>query len=549
MLPVIKSCVRTSTLLAICGFLCIFIDVVKSSSTVSSRSSSASFFDPSPINAHHDSNCTVPADVFGPLPSSQMAALKLSMSETGLQRYTNEVFDWVENFLYELVLPDIVSSVDLGIANISYSLADFDMLSFSIESVSVSLQEATAVIAFAISDSSTDLTFNWGYSEDTWPYIGDDGYGEATVTDCSGNGEVSILLNTDLCPGTPIADLLSFDFNVGNIDITLHGGASWLYDLIIDVFIDIITQAFQDELSEAMGMAIEETVNGNLPSLDYTFSTDVGEDTYLDQRWLTAPKVGDHFISVSHHMMVSDLDTSEGVEPFTEVPMEMPDILDDFDIQMFLSSCAVNSMHHVFFNNGFYSGVIDPASKEFSTTHEFAALLTTDVLSQFIPNLIDYQGHSVVLSIEATARPNATVMPVALLVDNPTVLTARMDSPQGSILFDLNWDLQTSADVEMWTNISVKDGGYNATYFYLDHSAYSQSVSIKSSNIGSFEITQDIEQLMMLLASEVVCPWLTENQKHTLRLPASNFIDSNYEVIYHPPGYVFIHTGVIPDKA
>ena len=96
-------------------------------------------------------------------------------------------------------------------------------------------------LQFTISGLFCNTHMNWHYREDSWPHISDSGSADIGVSG------VSVVVNIHGFQSNqrPQVTVLSDGVNIGDLSIHLHGGASWLYQIFVNIFKGQIKDSIQ----------------------------------------------------------------------------------------------------------------------------------------------------------------------------------------------------------------------------------------------------------------------------------------------------------------
>ncbi|XP_050217248.1 putative BPI/LBP family protein At1g04970 [Mercurialis annua] len=168
-----------------------------------------------------------------------------------------------------LDLPDIEKSKKIrAIGKVDVVLSDIRINSVGIGSASV--QTGEDGISLAVLGATADLTMNWKYSYKNWVVvISGSGAASVQVKDM----EVGVTVSLREEDGTLKLSLMDCGCNVKDMSIKLDGGASWLYQLIVDAFEGPIASAIEKAISKKIKEGISK-LDSRLHSLPKQYSVD-----------------------------------------------------------------------------------------------------------------------------------------------------------------------------------------------------------------------------------------------------------------------------------
>jgi hypothetical protein len=78
---------------------------------------------------------------------------------------------------------------------------------------------------------------------------------------------ITVTVQITAASGKPVVTVTNANVNIENIDIKLHGGASWLYNFFIGILKGTIVHAIDTALSNAVTTNVDNGVNTALSTL------------------------------------------------------------------------------------------------------------------------------------------------------------------------------------------------------------------------------------------------------------------------------------------
>ncbi|KAL0399172.1 UNVERIFIED_CONTAM: putative BPI/LBP family protein [Sesamum radiatum] len=224
--------------------------------------------------------------------SHEEGYIAAEVSNKGLEFLKDLLIEKAESSLVPLELPKIdkyvkipfVGRVQMVLSNITIE---------RVHVTSSTLRTGDSGIVIDVSGATANLSMNWEYSYSTWllPITVSD-KGSATVEELTSFNsskveglEVGLTLSLKTLQGSLKLSLLECGCYVNDIYIKLDGGASWLYQGLVDAFESKISSAVEDAVSKKIKESIvgldsmlqslpKEVPVTNIAALNVTFVDD-----------------------------------------------------------------------------------------------------------------------------------------------------------------------------------------------------------------------------------------------------------------------------------
>ncbi|XP_073221255.1 putative BPI/LBP family protein At1g04970 [Cicer arietinum] len=209
------------------------------------------------------------------------AFISMLITQNGLDFVKQLLVEKAISSLISLQLPNIEKSTKIPLmGNVYLVLSNITMYRMDVPFSNVKPKE-TGIFILA-SGVSCNLSMNWYYSYSTW-------LGPVRISDHEvqvEGMEVGLTLGLKNQEGSLDLKLKDCDSNVKDVFIKLDGGASWLYQGIVDAFEGIIESAVKNAITKKLGKGISklDSYLKSLPkevpvddhsSLNVTFVNDV----------------------------------------------------------------------------------------------------------------------------------------------------------------------------------------------------------------------------------------------------------------------------------
>ncbi|KAK7316804.1 hypothetical protein RJT34_00529 [Clitoria ternatea] len=200
------------------------------------------------------------------------------ISEKGLEFAKDLLIEKGIDSILQLQLPEVEGSAKVPLVGTAQVvLSNITIKDIEVNSSSVKIGEDGIVLV--VSGATANLSLNWEYSCSSWLIpIGLSDSGTASVK--VKGMQVGLTIDLRNQEGTLNLILLESGCYVGDLSIKLDGGASWLYQLLVDAFEGGIASAVEEGISDKIREGIVDLDNllQSLPkqiSLDRTSALNV----------------------------------------------------------------------------------------------------------------------------------------------------------------------------------------------------------------------------------------------------------------------------------
>ncbi|XP_076895510.1 putative BPI/LBP family protein At1g04970 [Bidens hawaiensis] len=208
--------------------------------------------------------------------SDETGFISFGISQPGLEFAKDLLINTAISSLIPLQLPQIQQTVKIPVVGkVTMRLSDIVIYQVNVSSSVV--QPGHTGVTIVASGATAGLRFDWSYSYTTWLFeFTDSGVASVRVEGM----EIGMTLDLYNQQGTLRLSPQECGCYVDYISITLDGGASWLYQGIVDFFEDDIISAVEDTITSKVTDAIRK--------LDSKFQSFSKEITFGDFATLNA---------------------------------------------------------------------------------------------------------------------------------------------------------------------------------------------------------------------------------------------------------------------
>ncbi|GIQ87113.1 hypothetical protein KIPB_009087, partial [Kipferlia bialata] len=207
-------------------------------------------------------------------------------------------------------------------------------------------------------------------------------------------------------------NLEEFSFDLGDISIHLDGGASWLYNLVVNVFIDVIQDLFADQLDQVLAVTLRDFINDKIVNGKRLECPSADGEVMQDMRYTSVANIGTDFVSLHTSDYFYPKDEANTLDySFRPVDAEKPDLLSSEDSQVVVDRAVFESLYAAYQTQGLIGGHIDHDT----VIPSYQNMLTTNQLAAIAPELYAAYGPNqpISLAMRAGLEPQVSILPSA----------------------------------------------------------------------------------------------------------------------------------------
>jgi len=385
-----------------------------------------------------------------------------------IQRVKDILIPIVQPYVQGMTVPDVSGSTDTPIGvTIDYTITNIVVSSFSFGQSSVTLIPGSGV-QVQLTDSSATADMDWSYS--------------ASIVHGSGSAvdnlkmDLSLVLAVGEVSGKPSITVQSLSISITSIDITVHGGASWFYQVIVDIFKSKIKSIMESSLQSQLASVINQLANYYLRKSPTNYP--INKNLMIDYSFTTPPFLQPSF-SESDHTGQFVWSDPKIVCPFNPGPL--PDDLSGSPLTFIFSQDMGSCIASILFQLDSLSGLITPkmvpsnSPVQLNTSsHNMKVVLpqlyemypdqalNVKVWANTAPTVfIDSSTNYIDITIDGSAEVfvvNATLLP-AFLLDITLVLQAKVGFTGTNVTANIvNIKHNTTLDLSWIGNIDDMTG-------------------------------------------------------------------------------------------
>ncbi len=420
-------------------------------------------------------------------PHGNTPGTKVTISQNALQYMTNQVLPIIEKQVsQQLAIPDSTSEVDTPIGHVTLEAKNIKVQSFHLAAASLTVLPGKGLQA-NIQGCSVAIHLDWHYRKNSWPHVSDGGSADSSVS-----LNVALVLAITVGPdGKPVVQVPAVSTDVTGLDLHLHGGASWLYNIFLNVFKNSIRKSITSAIESNMSKAVTDNVAKILATINlkYPLRDGVIVDASFDEILF-----GSSFLTTGNMVEFIYLNGTR----YPGQPPAMPDTDPKYAgsmIQFAMSDYVLNTAAYAAFQAEPTHMLVNssylPSSLQF--------LMNTRAFKFLIPQLYNtYPDLPMQITIGVTSAPTFKVSP-----DVGTELSAEGDAnfqviqKGGAIasVFDIGVQAVLDANVMIVAQKNVT----------AELSVKKLSITLKESVVGPFDISV-LQEVVSTVVAYVLVP-------------------------------------------
>ncbi|CAM6027186.1 unnamed protein product [Sphagnum balticum] len=453
--------------------------------------------------------------------NSEGAGILGTLSEAGIAYVKEVLVNQILKEITPLSLPDMHSQVKSPIGQVDAAITHFQLSGANVSHSDVELAKA-GITVFA-GDITAQIRLHWAYQY-TSSYIpfplGDGGWADIEVKGMQA-GATSTL---QACNGTLRFIVVECGTYIEDLDIRLHGGASWLYQWFVYAFDDEIRGAIESAISTAIisGAGKLDTFLLELPRIlpiDDTSAIDVTvvDDPFVGPTFLSVAAKGE-FVSLKKSTVPPQPDHSLSPGIFCKDSAKM--------VTIALCDYVINSAAEVYYEAGELDWFVDKLPQQ--------SLLNTAFWKWVIPQLYKkYPNEDMALDFSVSGAPQVDFTKDGANALAAADLTILVKTDNGSV---------PVACLSMTLSMDAIAGlvGNNIT---AEVTLKDLNLQLKWSEIGKFPVKL-MQSTVRMIVAKVIIPIVNLNLKRGFPLPVFPAIDLQNADVRYDDGYILICSDV-----
>ncbi|XP_019183551.1 PREDICTED: putative BPI/LBP family protein At1g04970 [Ipomoea nil] len=463
--------------------------------------------------------------IHGESNEQQGGFVSVDISNKGLNFAKNILVETAESSLVPLELPDIKKSVDIPVVG-KVEMTLSNVVINTIDVVSSTIKTGDSGILIAVSGATANLTMNWRYSYKTWllPVISDEGKASVQVEGM----DIGLTLSLQNQQGSLSLSFLECGCFVEGISIHLDGGASWLYQGVLDAFEGKLVSAVEDAVSTRIGDGVVklDSVLQSLPN-----EIQITEFASLNVSFIGDPVMSNSSVVLAINGLLNNTNESILLKHYHGLLLPLIARKDpDGMITIFLHENVIKSALSVYFKADKMHWIVDQVPDQ--------ALLNTAEWRFIIPKLYKlYPNDDMSLNISVSSTPSIKIEEHQIYVMIPAdIIINVLDEDEVVPVACISVEITGWVSAKMLSSIlsgSVK----------LDH----YTMSLKWSKIGNLHLFL-VQTMMSAMLRTVVLPLVNIRLQLGYHLPSFYGYELQNAEIFFTDSWITISSDVAPIK-
>ncbi|KAG9392547.1 LBP / BPI / CETP family N-terminal domain [Carpediemonas membranifera] len=442
---------------------------------------------------------------------------KVAITTEGLTKWSSTFVDQILDGMAQSKFPPISGWQQVAlVGNVTYTISNLKLTSYTLGGLQATTDPKTKELVIVMSDFNPDATFDYVGDKVSFPHVHEAGTGSGSLKGATLTVRVNI--HPDPVTLIPTETVTSCLMSVKDMNVSLHGGASWLIDMFVAIFKSTVIRMLEEQGSIQGTRIVKQVMHEQLSKWVPYYAFTNGDA--WDERLVGSVEYGDNFAAFTTAGVTRYMNQSATLPGLSKA---LPDLINSKALQIFIHEEAIDSMIGTGFRHGYYAGDATKAT----AAPSMARFMNTDGWKSSIPGVRGLPSQDLTLHINANAKPYVKVFPAALYVGFDTTVTVK-----GSIsgeLATLNWGTGYSASMTT---------GPASDLFLFKFESYNQTLSVASSNVGDFAVTGPITAMFKVLGKGVANHLTALYDGSTLGIPTpliNNVEFSDVATSYAPP--------------
>eukprot|EP01120_Amphizonella_sp_Union-15-10_P001965 TRINITY_DN1210_c0_g1_i1.p1 TRINITY_DN1210_c0_g1~~TRINITY_DN1210_c0_g1_i1.p1 ORF type:complete len:369 (+),score=82.53 TRINITY_DN1210_c0_g1_i1:950-2056(+) len=362
----------------------------------------------------------------------------------------------------------------------------------------------------------------WHYRRADWPHISGSGKLSIDLATTS----IEIRLGVSDVAGKPSLIVQSVVIDIGHLSIHDSGGASWLYNLFIDVLKGLITR----DIEKAIEGVIRNEIDNNLNKLlsNIPVNQNIANIAELELGLSSSPLFGSGYATfpeLGEFVLLPNRASPYAPPPFQGI------VSSSYMLELSISPYLLDTASWAFFTAGYMQGTIKADQVPANSPVQF----NTSSWSPFLPALYQkYPNYLMQVTLKADAVPTATFSASGVTVTGTGEIDIFVVLANKEVVpaFTLGVTLSATGTA------SVSGQKISGKLMYLSDSFY-----LKASYIGPFN-PANIETLLKFALSGVVIPYLNNYLAPGFTIPLIDGVEVIDPVISYNNGFIELSTNL-----
>eukprot|EP01130_Rhizamoeba_saxonica_P014042 TRINITY_DN6077_c0_g1_i1.p1 TRINITY_DN6077_c0_g1~~TRINITY_DN6077_c0_g1_i1.p1 ORF type:complete len:476 (-),score=90.37 TRINITY_DN6077_c0_g1_i1:754-2181(-) len=454
--------------------------------------------------------------------SSTNPGFKATITNEGIEYAKQVGIQSLIQLISQMKIPDQSGSVNTHvIGHINWEIQDI-----TVKKISTPSNELTIVpnqgLQLKMSNVALSLHANWKYREHSFPHIKSHGTVDISIS----SSTLGSLVKFSESGGQISCNSANVDVALNHLDIHVHGGASWLYN----IFIKIFRSKIHDAVDKVIKAAIENGIDKNLDQLLKTIpmKQEIGPLVDADYSLVDNPRfLPTYFTLDAKGLFTPKKDPS----PPSFAPEKIPDEENSSSmLQVTFSEYVANTASLAFFKAG-----------------EMEILITPEDVPASSPVKLDTNSFEFIVPALYKKYPNKTLNIYLYASDYPRVSMDATNGLTGSAVALMEFIVMEEPKVSVFT-LGITASMTAKAYLTGNNLAgnitdVKEAVSLVKSQIGNFDLTQ-VDSIIELLVEVGLVPLVNTVINKGVPIPTIQNVEFVKPEVGIGNGYLYVDTSV-----
>ncbi|KAI1892416.1 hypothetical protein AGOR_G00133130 [Albula goreensis] len=444
--------------------------------------------------------------------------IQVALTNKGLQYGTRVGADLLQTKIETVSIPQVSGSVSLGpLGSVQYALSGMKVVKVNLPLPTVGFSEGTGVKA-DLSGLNIAVSGRWNTH---YHIIRDGGTFDLAVFRI---GTASVVKLGSDSKGHLSVSSVKCSSSVGDIQISFHGGASFIFKSFVKYFKPEIQSKIQQNICPLFEESIQD-VEKYLAGMKVSFQ--VTPTLLIDMPLVSPPMVQTSNLNLSFKGEFYDV-KQHTEPPFVADPFQLPQ-QDGFMVSLGMSEFTLNSATFAYFSGGkFQINITDKMIPPESPIH-----LTTTSFGAFVPQLPQmYPNMQMLFHVYATETPMFSFLPDNVTLSLSASAKAYVIEKNSSLVPVFRLDSNAS-----FSGRFLLEGGKLKGSLMLNN----VTLTLGASEVGTFQ-TGTLQYMLRMAMNVAVLPKVNEKLKAGIPLPAIGHVQWVNSMLKVKKGFVAVAT-------
>ena len=447
---------------------------------------------------------------------------RATLTKDGVNHMVQRALPNVLSQLQSIPVPDQHGTASSPIGDINYNITDIVISGLKVGALSLDLTPPST-LRVSVTGVCINVDLAWSYVDVKYPDILHD---SGTATANSSSSLFWVAASFTESQGRPQVVVTNSNVTIGDLTIIMHGGQSWLYNLIEGLFQDFLVQSMEESVEKALVTTVNQQVAEILSTLDLDVKLD--DTASVDFSMTGPPTVTSSYLSVpdkGQFYANSDHSTVPGS------PVSTPEISDSNPLQFYLTSYVLASASFVYQQ----AGKLDYRISQKDISSSVHLQLNTATFKYLVPALYNkYPDQDMIILGSCPSPPVANITSAGISAEFDTNMDFRVLNKDGSA---------TSAFVISAVAQSSGTASVSGTSLMIKLAYLSATLKTQSSTVGPVDVSA-ISDIVDTLLKSVITPLLNLFISPGIPIPSVQGLELVHPEVKFSEGFLFVSTDI-----